>query len=95
MAHQDYPFSLLVEQLLPQRDPSRPPLVDVVFILQKPHRFESERKGQQEVAPFGVASAAEKGAQMALGGTPVELFLLEHHIAKFDLELELFETGAS
>jgi hypothetical protein len=91
--HQDYPFSLLVERLLPHRDPSRAPLVDAVFILQKPHGFESARKDQRDVTPFGVADTAKKGGQVAFAGTPVELFLLEHHIAKFDLELEMFESG--
>jgi amino acid adenylation domain-containing protein len=34
IAHQDYPFSLLVERLQPTRDPSRAPLVQVLFVLQ-------------------------------------------------------------
>ncbi len=34
--HQNYPFSLLVERLLVTRDPSRGPLVDAVFVLQRP-----------------------------------------------------------
>jgi len=33
--HQDYPFSLLVEQLQLQRDPSRPPLCQVSFTWQR------------------------------------------------------------
>ncbi|BAY37781.1 amino acid adenylation domain-containing protein [Nostoc sp. NIES-2111] len=33
--HQDYPFSLLVEQLQPQRDPSRSPLCQVNFTWQR------------------------------------------------------------
>ncbi|NER32210.1 MAG: non-ribosomal peptide synthetase, partial [Symploca sp. SIO1C4] len=33
--HQNYPFSLLAEQLQPQRDPSRPPLSQVSFVWQQ------------------------------------------------------------
>ena len=33
--HQDYPFALLVEQLQPQRDPSRSPLFQTMFVVQK------------------------------------------------------------
>jgi len=33
--HQDYPFALLVENLLPYRDPSRSPIFQVSFALQK------------------------------------------------------------
>ena len=33
LANQDYPFPVLVERLQPARDPSRPPLVQVLFVL--------------------------------------------------------------
>ena len=32
---QDYPFPLLVEQLQPVRDPSRSPLFEVLFVMQR------------------------------------------------------------
>jgi non-ribosomal peptide synthetase component F len=93
--HQNYPFSMLVERLLVQRDPSRGPLVDTIFILQRPQKARSseEKKGDREVSPFGVVERREKGAQLAIAGSSVELFLVEHHIAKFDLELEMFAVG--
>jgi amino acid adenylation domain-containing protein len=37
IAHQDYPFPLLVEQLQPKRDQSRSPVFQVFFVLQKTH----------------------------------------------------------
>jgi hypothetical protein len=93
--HQNYPFSLLVERLLAARDPSRQPLVDAVFILQRPRSSisRSDRTTRRDIATFGVTDGGANGAQITLGGTSVELFLVEHGIAKFDLELEMFELG--
>src|SRR5690606_33222428 len=36
--HQDYPFPLLVERLKVRRDPTRTPLVQVTFALDRAHR---------------------------------------------------------
>jgi len=93
--NQNYPFSLLVERLLFKRDPSRGPLVDAVFVLQRPERSRtrSDQKNDRRIAPFGVTEDRAKGAQVTLGGYQIELFLVEHDIAKFDLELEMFEMG--
>jgi non-ribosomal peptide synthetase component F len=41
MAHQDYPFPLLVETLRVHRDPSHSPVFDVLFNLQKIERLTS------------------------------------------------------
>ncbi len=93
--HQNYPFSLLVERLLLSRDPSRGARVDAVFVLQRPERSRSrsDQKTERGIAPFGVTEDRAKGAQVTLGGHLIELFLVEHDIAKFDLELEMFEIG--
>jgi hypothetical protein len=95
LEHQNYPFSLLVERLLAKRDPSRGPLVDAVFVLQRPERSRSRnaQKNGRSITSFGVTEEGAKGAQVALGGDLIELFLVEHDIAKFDLELEMFEIG--
>lgn len=36
LAHQDYPFPLLVQKLQPKRDPSRSPIFQAYFVLQQP-----------------------------------------------------------
>ncbi len=93
LEHQDFPFSRLVERLAPDRDASRSPFCDVSFVLQKPHRFQEERKEQGAVRSFGVPSAEQRGARVTLGADLVELLPLDHPIARFDLELQMFETG--
>src|SRR5690606_32898904 len=42
LAHQDYPFSLLVKQLQPERDLSRSPIIQTRFSLQKAAVFSNE-----------------------------------------------------
>jgi len=37
LEHQDFPTLLLVERLKPARDLSRPPICQVMFVLDKPH----------------------------------------------------------
>jgi hypothetical protein len=93
--NQNYPFSLLVERLLLARDPSRGPLIDAVFVLQRPQRSRAkgEPRNDRGIAPFGVTEDRARGAQVTIGGHQIELFLVEHGIAKFDLELEMFEIG--
>jgi amino acid adenylation domain-containing protein len=95
LAHHDYPFSLLVERLLPKRDPSRSPLCDVAFILQKPHRHGSEWEHQGEVGLYGAATEQDKGARLALGAAQIEFLPLEHGIARLDLELEMVESAGA
>ena len=83
--HQEYPFALLVERLQPVRDPSRSPLVQVMFALQKAQTPEAE----------GLASFAlgEVGAGVRLGELEIESVALEQRVAQFDLTLLAAEVG--
>ncbi|HAT33727.1 MAG TPA: non-ribosomal peptide synthetase [Janthinobacterium sp.] len=84
MAHQDYPFPLLVERLRPQRDPSHSPMFQVSFVFQR-----AQRTGGllDLAAPPDAAESGRRRAQW--GGVEVELYELAQQEGQFDLELEL------
>jgi amino acid adenylation domain-containing protein len=83
--HQSYPFPLLVERLQPERDPSRSPLFQVMFVLQQAHALREE----------GISSFAlrEGGARLALDALILESMPVEQRIAQFDLTLTMAEVG--
>jgi amino acid adenylation domain-containing protein len=83
--HQDYPFPLLVERLQPSRDSRRSPLLDVVFVLEKPHRAEV-----QDLSLFVIG---EPGARADLGGLQLEPYPVKERVTQFDLELRMVEVG--
>ncbi|MDX6502481.1 MAG: hypothetical protein QOG23_5745, partial [Blastocatellia bacterium] len=85
--HQDYPFPLLVEQLQPERDPSRSPLFQAMFILHKAHLLEHDT-----LTSFALAHG---GVETRLGGLRVESVPLRNEIAQFDVTLMLAEEGGS
>ncbi len=93
LEHQDFPYALLVERLLPDRDPNRSPLCEVTFMLQKAQGFEAGLREHRENIIYGAPMHEIKGFRTAMGGQPVELFPLEHHIARTDLELTMVEAG--
>ncbi|MCA1568630.1 MAG: amino acid adenylation domain-containing protein [Acidobacteria bacterium] len=82
--HQDYPFDMLVERLQPERDPSRSPLFQVMFTLQKAHLL--DRQG------LSLFALNEDGARMNLGGLRLESIALEQRAAQFDLALAMTEV---
>jgi amino acid adenylation domain-containing protein len=86
LAHQDYPFAQLVEQLQPTRDPSRSPLFQVMFVLQKAHLLE------ESLAAFALG---ETGVRIKLGELELESLRLEKHIAQFDLTLMMAEVDGA
>ncbi|WP_394823181.1 amino acid adenylation domain-containing protein [Pendulispora albinea] len=79
--HQEYPFALAVERLRPPRDPSRTPLFQVTFILQKPHRLPGS-------LPFVLGPG---GARMNLRGFELESVALAQGVTRFDLDLMMEE----
>jgi amino acid adenylation domain-containing protein len=83
--HQDYPFPLLVERLQPEREASRSPLFQAMFILQKAPL--TDEKG---IALFALGEA---GARMKLGALELESTALAQRISQFDLTLVMAEAG--
>ncbi|MCA1565778.1 MAG: amino acid adenylation domain-containing protein, partial [Acidobacteria bacterium] len=81
--HDGYPFPLLVKQLQPERDPSRSPLFQVFFALQKPQLLV-----QEGLAPFVMGT---EGARIKLGDLTLESMSLKQQAAQFDLSLTMTE----
>jgi amino acid adenylation domain-containing protein/thioester reductase-like protein len=82
--HQDYPPALLASRLGIQRDSSRPPLFETMFILQKAHEAEV-----QALSPFALGI---DGARMDAAGLALESISLGGEPAQFDLTLMVAET---
>jgi amino acid adenylation domain-containing protein/non-ribosomal peptide synthase protein (TIGR01720 family) len=83
--HQDYPFALLVEQLQPKRDPSRSPIFQTMFVMQKAQLLHS--KGLTDFL------MEESEAHINLSGLQVEALPFEQWDAQFDLSVQLAETN--
>ncbi|HEY0604260.1 MAG TPA: amino acid adenylation domain-containing protein, partial [Herpetosiphonaceae bacterium] len=81
--HQEYPFAWLVERLQAERDPSRSPLFQAMFILQKV---------QQQSADVTALALGDPGAQVQLGELVLESLPLPQQTAQFDIALSLAES---
>ncbi|MEO1004241.1 MAG: amino acid adenylation domain-containing protein [Cyanobacteria bacterium J06638_38] len=84
IAHQDYPFPLLVERLQLNRDFSRSPLFQTLFVLQKPHK--------KELADLITPS---KEARVGWGSLSLAYFPMTTEEGQFDLALEMVEANES
>ncbi|MFE7467340.1 amino acid adenylation domain-containing protein, partial [Streptomyces sp. NPDC057499] len=58
-AHQDVPFSRLIEELAPERDPSRTPLVQAMIVLQNTPRSAFDLPGLRAEAVESVRNSAQ------------------------------------
>jgi len=87
LQHQDYPFPLLVERLNLKRDPSRPPLVQASFTLEKAHR----RVGVGSWSFF----LPQAEVRLNVGGLRAEPYRIEQRSCQADLEMVLEEDGGS
>ncbi len=76
--HQEYPFARLVERLGLQRDPSRAPLVESTFVLQKPHRSQSLFYNENETERAGLRIKPLRLSMLA-GQDDIALELFELH----------------
>ena len=88
--HQSMPFSLLVERLQPLRDPSRSPLFDVMFVLQRSHTSD----GIDPRYFLGVDNIPFI-CQDSMGNTLLEMqsIGLKQRHAQFDLTLMMTDNG--
>src|SRR5438128_549749 len=84
IAHQDYPFSLLVDQLQPIRDPSRAPLVQVLFVLQK-FKLMTQLDGWTSSDKSGTTRTSEQ--------VQFEPYLVPQSPGQFDLTIEISDTN--
>jgi amino acid adenylation domain-containing protein len=82
--HQDYPFALLVEKLRSARDPSRKPIFQTLFILQKFQRLAGLE---------GLFSHAPGEVSADFAGLTLELFPIPQQEGQFDLALDLSDLG--
>ncbi|MFB9468542.1 condensation domain-containing protein [Nonomuraea salmonea] len=92
--HQDLPFAVLVDLLNPERDPSRPPLCEVSFGMQKSHRVRfRQARGPEGVSLFGLRSA--DALVLDLGDLVLAPHPLSHPTSRYDLDLQLHETDGT
>jgi amino acid adenylation domain-containing protein/non-ribosomal peptide synthase protein (TIGR01720 family) len=83
-AHQDYPFALLVQRLQPEREASRTPVFQTMFVLQKSHLL------NEALATFALGGS---GAPVELGALTFEPIPVAQRAAQFDLMLMMAEVN--
>ena len=83
---QAYPFSLLVDRLQPNRDMSRSPLFQFMFVLQRPQRLAQEGIG---AFILGDSKARVKLGELVLEPLPFPM----QQEGQFDITLNFVESG--
>jgi amino acid adenylation domain-containing protein len=84
LAHQDFPFALMVDRLEPARDLSRPPIFQASLVLQQFHRY-------GELSRALLPGADETTIPFA--DLTLEPWPLDQQEGQFDLSLEMKEDG--
>jgi amino acid adenylation domain-containing protein len=87
LAHRGFPFPVLAERLVPERDPSRQPVFDVMFAFQ--------RERSAGLSGVGGFALGEGGDAAALGALEMETLALEPPATDFDLSLMGAEMDGS
>ncbi len=85
LENQDYPFSYLVEQIHPDRDPSRTPVFQTMFVYQRAYMM--HEAGMTDLA------VEEEGGQLKLGDFVLESMSIENRVLPFDLTMMMAETA--
>jgi amino acid adenylation domain-containing protein len=81
---QEYPLPLMVERLRPRRDPSRSPLFETMFALQRLDQLQTI-DGQLPAGP--------QDASASFAGLKIRAYDLNRCEGQFDLSLELVDCG--
>lgn len=84
--HDGLPFALLVKRLLSGRDPSRSPIFQAMFSIEK----DSALGDDDPLTPFALR---ESGARIRLGDLVLESTPIEHRVAQFDLTMMVAEVS--
>ena len=84
--HQDYPFSLLVKELAPERDPARPPLFQVSLTWQKHRWYENAQKSSLVMLPY-LIEGNQRGAAFDLDLAIIETGSEFHFCWQYNTDL--------
>lgn len=85
LEHQEYPFSLLVEELNPEREPGRSPIFDCVF------SFFNTAPGAESLAEVALE---RPGGTLAVGPLRLECLPLARERSAYELILEMAVCGS-
>ena len=85
LTHQDVPFALLVEKLLPNREASRAPLFQTMFTL---HECEPE-----VASLWGASAAGAESTPTVVGDLTLEPIAVAQRTVAFDLTLTMVEVA--
>jgi amino acid adenylation domain-containing protein len=85
MAHQDFPFPVLVERLECDRDPARAPLIQAVVNMPRAHRMQGTSRHPFEPTADGIS--------LRLGDVTLEQFPIGQQTSVFELSLTILETA--